>query len=744
MEQQSGIIADAQSLEGETVLPFPVSAEDENTCNLLINGWRLRPSENRLVKDQTEIRLEPKAMDLLLRLTAAKGDALSRADLISQLWPNIYASDDSLNQIVSRLRRSLAQDDVLAEAVITVPKRGYRLNKDIIANGVDPAEIDAPPATAPRKSASIVSAASAVMIGIAVLVVTVGFFIAQAPAAPQKFDYSLLRSSTLTRMVGHGNGARISPNGNSVAFAWGRESAQSTDIYVQRIGAYSPRKITDHPFAEYNPAWSPDGRELAFVRTNVAGDCNIVRLDLESGVEHAIHNCRAGRRVDLSWGRAGASIFFTDRVGETGPLAVHQLDLGTDQIRQITFPNPAHLGDLSVRVSPDGMELAFVRNETYLDADIYVAATNGTRIRPVTKGQRSIRGLSWEADSAYLIFATDRASAFGLWRAGKNNSHIEPIPTVLGDVNSVSVSPVGGRVVYDTNRVSSKVQKISLISADLDSEPTLEDVSSFDRFPDLSPDGMRLVQISDRSDAPALVILETGQDDATVLELDVDLIISASWSPDGSQLLVGAFADRNFDLFLVAPEGEVVRKLTNHPASDYNPTWSSDGKRAYFTSNRTGRFEIWCLDVATSRVEQISLNGGHRAIDVDGERLFFAKKNSDGLFALDLAGPVRQEKLITDGLSALDWRNWDRVGDNLYYVARKTQHNASLRRLDLEGGADTFVRDLGSFPLRSGLSVSPDETSAFITKIVSAEADLMILDGLSSKPENQRSLQASR
>lgn len=261
-------------------------------------------------------------------------------------------------------------------------------------------------------------------------------------------------------------------------------------------------------------------------------------------------------------------------------------------------------------------------------------------------------------------------------------------------------------------------------------------VSSEDQFLDLAPNGKQLAHISDRSGEARLWIAGSDLDDEKPVNIDLNLLMSANWSPDGSQILVGGFADRNFDLYLITPERDTVKRLTNHPSSDYNPTWSSDGKYAYFTSDRTGRFQIWRIEIETGNVKQITMDGGHRAIEVDGKRLFFAKKHIDGLYELDLTAAKSQERLITERLSALDWRNWDLIGKRLYYIERKNQKNALLRRVDLATGADEVIRTMNNVPLESGLSVTSDETSAYVTTIISAEADLMLLEGFAKNAGN--------
>ena len=72
-----------------------------------------------------------------------------------------------------------------------------------------------------------------------------------------------------------GAGRRFSPDGRQVAFAWNGEPPDggarpwwqgNWDIYVKLVGSADMRRLTTGPGIDLAPAWSPDGREIAYVR----------------------------------------------------------------------------------------------------------------------------------------------------------------------------------------------------------------------------------------------------------------------------------------------------------------------------------------------------------------------------------------------------------------------------------------------------------------------------------------------
>lgn len=129
---------------GTMEVPFaPGRSPDEmvTMARLRIGEWVADPATNELRRGSRIVRLEPKPMDVLMRLAARPGDVVSRDELLAEAWSGVVVSDETLTQAVARLRRALGDDAAYIE---TIAKRGYRL-----AAPVQPAGLDMPPA--PRR-----------------------------------------------------------------------------------------------------------------------------------------------------------------------------------------------------------------------------------------------------------------------------------------------------------------------------------------------------------------------------------------------------------------------------------------------------------------------------------------------------------------------------------------------------------------------------------------------------------------
>ena len=79
-----------------------------------------------LYRGNERVPLPPKALDLLHQLLRTAGEVLTRETLQAELWPDVVVEEGNLSKQVFFLRQALAADPAWAEAIETVPKRGYR------------------------------------------------------------------------------------------------------------------------------------------------------------------------------------------------------------------------------------------------------------------------------------------------------------------------------------------------------------------------------------------------------------------------------------------------------------------------------------------------------------------------------------------------------------------------------------------------------------------------------------------
>jgi Tol biopolymer transport system component len=95
----------------------------------------------------------------------------------------------------------------------------------------------------------------------------------------------------------------LSPDAQQLAFSWNGAERRNFDIYIKELdgGRHEPVRLTSNPAADLNPAWSPDGFSIAFVRQVTRGQFQVLTIPALGGQERSIATCQS------DWDRRPAS-----------------------------------------------------------------------------------------------------------------------------------------------------------------------------------------------------------------------------------------------------------------------------------------------------------------------------------------------------------------------------------------------------------------------------------------------------
>ncbi len=100
-------------------------------------GFTVDVPTRRLLRDDDEIHLSPKAFDLLVTLIENRAQAVSKADLQQRLWPTTYVLETNLAGLIAEIRQALNDDADDPRFVATKHRFGYRFIGDIAEAALD-------------------------------------------------------------------------------------------------------------------------------------------------------------------------------------------------------------------------------------------------------------------------------------------------------------------------------------------------------------------------------------------------------------------------------------------------------------------------------------------------------------------------------------------------------------------------------------------------------------------------------
>jgi Tol biopolymer transport system component len=446
----------------------------------------------------------------------------------------------------------------------------------------------------------------------------------------------------LTSYPGNQSWPSFSPDGTQVAFAWNGEKQDNWDIYVKQIGVEPPYRLTNNPAIDYSPAWSPDGRFIAFLREVSSAKSIIILTPQRGGSERILAELDGAVRglaygPFLSWTPDSKWVVAPTSIARQRSLSLHLFSAETGEPRPLTNSSREELGDTAPAVSPDGRTLVFSRVSTdYYNVTLWLLRL-GEGYKPlgeeekIETGNVTNAGAAWLPDGSEFVFSAGTGTNVGLWRvAAAKGAVARRISLGVSGTYEPAVSRLGNRLAFKTEQSDLNIWRVDLKGAGQKPVEPFRFITStqVEHSPAFSPDGRRIAFVSQRSGTDEIWICESDGSKATQLtSLGGPAIYGPNWSPDSQNIAFTAVQKgRKDDVYSISANGGVPRRLTSDPAEDKLPYWSHDGKWIYFASTRTGREEIWKMSPDGGKAVQITQNSGDMPQETpDGEFLFYMK-----------------------------------------------------------------------------------------------------------------------
>jgi len=529
---------------------------------------------------------------------------------------------------------------------------------------------------------------------------------------------------------------KLSPDGEKVAYRW------KGDVYVKAIGPGTrPLRLTETEANERGPVWSPDGREIAFLRVQDAGAA-IYTVPSLGGQERKLIDIEGQIGVVdyllpvMSWSPDGTWVAFAEKTAEGEPARILRLSLETLEKQPLTSPPGRTVGDLFPEISPDGTLLAFVRSgsgeDAFADLDVWVQPVDGGAARQLTSGRYDFcGGLAWTPSGDEVLFTEGGPRNARTFRVGLDGG--EPRPVVGATQNAGFVSIRGDRMVYEQRTtLPSDIWRVPGRRSPLVGRPpeSLIASSALDGSPTWSPDGSRIAFQSYRSGTGNIWVCDADGSNPVQLTSFDSHTGTPRWSPDGRRIVFDSVEAGDWNVYVIDADGGVPHRLTPEPSADFRGFWSRDGQWIYFASDRGGSTDIWRMPEGGGEAVQVTRGGGITAeVSWDDRYLYYATRDRDpDIRRVPVEGGEDVEVVAGRIGSASDWAV---APDCLYFAEEGPSPRGeeySIQYLELESGRTTEVFREEGPSFHRGLAVSPDEEWILYVAYPPGRSELMLVE----------------
>lgn len=729
--------------------------------------------EKILLRGAEKISIPPKTCDLLAVLLAHSGRLMTKDELFEKVWADAFVEDANLSHHIAALRKALGEDKSGRKFIETVTRRGYRFvapvrevfedesievsikersrTRTIIEEiETETAENAFPQIAATNgfrlnwKIAAPVLAAFVILPILVVWAYSRGFFASEKmPTAPP-------RLVTVTAFSGEELEPAISPDGKFVAFC-GTNTSTSVprpnepqvkahfNIYLKQADGESILQLTDKPGRAITPAWSPDGRYLAYAQKPQDGNVEnnfLYIIPAFGGAERKIYE--APDLVGVAWSPDSKTLSFAARKDANTPHNIYTISIETGEVRQLTFSDADD--NTSTNFSPDGKHISFRRKKNKSE-EIFIVSTADGAERQITRLNAGISGRAdWTTDGANLIFGSNLTGVYRLWKISVDGGEPSLVEGVGEPSLDPSISDDGKRLVYTRFDVDYNVWRVPLENNKGDAAWAEKIVSSYrtDRSPSVSPDGGRIAFVSNQNGAARQIWLAdadgANQRQMTFLP-DGSSIARALWSPDGRRIVFDATAPGGESaIYTLDAESGAVQKIVDSPVDAVAPAFSNDGNSIYFSQITQGVWQIFKIPANGGEAVQITKNGGYEMRESsDGRFLYYNKAGygSLGLFRLSTDGA---EEKILDLYQVDSIGEWTLTDAGIYFLHRAETFEVASKnpRIRFLSFADNQISDVALLMINPlshpGLSVSPDGSWLYYGINDRTDVDIMLVE----------------
>jgi len=651
-----------------------LNKNDVDEGDLIIGAWLVNPLSLRLIKGDRSVKVQPKVMKLLLYMAKSPEKVILREELIAQVWPEVAATDDTLNNMIGKLRRVLIADESCQNYIETVPKQGYSLRAKVTKALIKSEQKNT---KFGKKTVSLISF-SLVM---AIFFIT-KLFISSTSSPLAGIDFSQsFQTESITSHQALEIFPALSPNSKSIAFIRVAQDLQQNKLIVKDIASGTERELNDIKGLYGNPVWSANGEKIAYIHM-VSSTCTVRIVDMQGGPSQFLSDCSGElirtMRKSLTWNHKENTLIFTKKQRGDSALALFSFNVNRKNTVKLTSPPANLVGDANPAVSPNGKWLAYTRtDESGIDKLMLLNLANTTENKFLSSSKvttsQAILGLDWLDDDS-IVFIADANNRSQIMSV--NVKFPEETITLLNGTSLLhpKFNQTGKELVFAELRSNANIVIKKRTQVNNASVITELKSSKFEREVIFANSGLFIVYIRLLSNGSELWLYDmTKQQHQRLVKPNNALFRHISISPDDSKIALTSVIDEVSSIQIYDITKQHFFKLsTPNINKPLNPSWSSDNETVLFTAKKNDKWQIWQSSTDSTVQTLLTEQGGNVVVeDKSGENLYFSRQFQAGLWQLPLEALHATPNKITDKITE-QFQRWKMVNDQFYFLKRES------------------------------------------------------------------------
>jgi serine/threonine-protein kinase len=417
-----------------------------------------------------------------------------------------------------------------------------------------------------------------------------------------------------------------SPDGKQLLYVG--ENGGRRELVIRTMASGDEQDITHDGYDYIQPSWSTDGKHVAVVRGRSPGD-HLEPGDLNGTFTEKgdiwvidIATGKLNKIVDNAFNPAyspnGSELAFD--AAWSGPRRIWISDAEGGNPRQVTSDSSEAVAHAEPKWSPDGKRLVFRRIDKTA-SDLVSIDIGSQQSRWITHDNVLDMNPAWAPDGRSIYYSSAGGGGLNIWRIGINaegdrDGGPQQLTTGAGDDINPAPSPNGKQLAFSVRGFDSDIWRLPVDPATGRATGQPDAVTATTRVESRgswSPDGSSIAFNSDRRGEMNIWIrgLATGAERHITRGSGGDY--QPNWSPDGRTIAFFSARAGNSDIWLVGTATDSLKQLTTDRSMDTNPFFSPDGKRIAFMSDRRGRLEVWLMNADGSGQQPVGETraGGH-------------------------------------------------------------------------------------------------------------------------------------